>query len=44
LAGGTASLTGWSEVDDLVTDALDQPAAERLAEAGVRVTVTGPGD
>ena len=37
--GGSAMLTPWERVDDLITEAVDPALAERLAEAQVRVTI-----
>lgn len=37
-------LTPWERVDDLVTEAVDPALADRLAEAGVRLTVARSAD
>lgn len=38
-SGGSAMLTPWQRVDDLVTEAIDPALAGRLDKAGVRVTL-----
>lgn len=38
--GGSAMLTPWERIDDLVTEAIDPALDDHLAEVGVRVTVT----
>lgn len=42
-AGGSAMLTPWERVDDLITEAVDPALADRLAEADVRVTIAPSG-
>lgn len=37
--GGSAMLTPWQRVDDLVSEAIDPALADHLADAGVQVTI-----
>jgi DeoR/GlpR family transcriptional regulator of sugar metabolism len=40
--GGSARILPWEDVDDLITNTVSPAFADRLAEAGVQVTLAQP--